>query len=464
VSYVPPAFTSLVHPFRVHELRAAYATEQLRPQQVVDLVLERIAARGEDAVWISRRPDHELRRQAAELDRIRQARGLAELPLFGVPCAVKDNIDVAGLATTAGCPAFSYQPTRNAYCVQRLVDAGAIVVGKTNMDQFATGLTGTNSPYGAPESALGGNLIAGGSSSGSAVAVAAGLVSFALGTDTAGSGRVPAAMNGIVGCKPTRGLVSTAGVVPVCRSLDCVSIFTTDAADAAAVLDVVQGRDHADAWSRPVSGNASYSSHCHSRIRLAQPTGLNFDGDGAMRTAFDLAVARAEEHASDLIPTTIAPLFEAGELLYHGPWVAERLTELEEFLAHHPHDVLPVIRERLEAGWTFSAVDTFRAWHRLKELQRWTDQLWRSADVLIMPTVPTTMTMAEATEEPVRCSTVLGRFTQFVNLLDLAALTVPTGQTTDGRPASITLIGPALSDPLLLSIAHRLAEPVGGRS
>jgi allophanate hydrolase len=439
VSNVSPTITSIVHPFRVHELRAAYATEQLRPQQVIDLVLERIAARGEDAVWISRRPDQELRRQAAELDQIRHARGLAELPLFGVPCAVKDNIDVAGLATTAGCPAFSYQPTRNAHCAQRLVDAGAIVVGKTNMDQFATGLTGTNSPYGAPESVFGGNLVAGGSSSGSAVAVAAGLVSFALGTDTAGSGRVPAAMNGIVGCKPTRGLVSTTGVVPACRSLDCVSIFTTDAADAAVVLDVV-------------------------RVRLAQPTEPNFEGDNAMRTAFDLAVARAEEHIGDLTPTTIDPLLEAGELLYHGPWIAERLTELEAFLAHHPDDVLPVTRQRLEVGWKFSAVDTFRAWHRLRELQRWTEQLWRSADVLIMPTVPTTITMAEAAAEPVRCSTVLGRFTQFVNLLDLAALTVPAGHTTDGRPASITLIGPALSEPLLLSIAYRLTEPVGGRS
>jgi allophanate hydrolase len=197
---------------------------------------------------------------------------------------------------------------------------------------------------------------------------------------------------------------------------------------------------------------------------LAQPTEPNFEGDNAMRTAFVLAVARAEEHIGDLTPTTIDPLLEAGELLYHGPWIAERLTELEAFLAHHPDDVLPVTRQRLEVGWKFSAVDTFRAWHRLRELQRWTEQLWRSADVLIMPTVPTTITMAEAAAEPVRCSTVLGRFTQFVNLLDLAALTVPAGHTTDGRPASITLIGPALSEPLLLSIAYRLTEPVGGRS
>ncbi|MGH3962760.1 MAG: amidase family protein, partial [Pseudonocardiaceae bacterium] len=287
------------HSIGVHELRAAYATEQIGPQQTVDLVLERIAARGEYAVWISRWPDGELHRRAADLDRIRRERGIAGLPLFGVPCAVKDNIDVAGLATTAACPAFSYAPDRNAGSVARLIDAGAIVIGKTNMDQFATGLTGTRSPYGACESVFGGGLISGGSSSGSAVAVAAGLVSFALGTDTAGSGRVPAAMNGIVGCKPTRGLVSAAGVVPACRSLDCVSIFTADVADAATVLGVIRGPDPRDPWSRPVSGNESFSSHCHSRVRLAVPTELNFEGDDAMRDAFNTAVARADGPAGE---------------------------------------------------------------------------------------------------------------------------------------------------------------------
>jgi allophanate hydrolase len=443
----------------VHGLRAAYAAELLRPPQVVDAVLARIAARGEDGVWISRWPDHELHRRAVELDRIRQERGIAGMPLFGVPCAVKDNIDVAGLATTAGCPAFSYRPDRNAGCVQRLIDAGAIVVGKTNMDQFATGLTGTRSPYGACHSVFGDGLIAGGSSSGSAVAVAAGLVGFALGTDTAGSGRVPAAMNGIVGCKPTRGLVSTAGVVPACRSLDCVSILTADMADAETVLGVIRGPDGRDPWSRPVSGDASKSSHPHSTVQLAQPTGLHFEGDGAMHDAFDAAVARTATHIGNLVPTTIEPLLEAGELLYHGPWVAERLAELETFFAKHPDDVLPIIRQVIEEGRRFTATDAFRAWHRLKELQHWTDQLWMRADLLIMPTVPTTFTVDEIAEEPVRRNVVLGRFTQFVNLLDLAAITVPAGQTTDGRPASVTLIGPAFCEPLLLSVATRLADP-----
>ena len=380
------------------------------------------------------------------------------MPLFGVPCAVKDNIDVAGLATTAGCPAFSYRPDHNATSVTRLIDAGAIVVGKTNMDQFATGLTGTRSPYGVCPSVLGGGLISGGSSSGSAVAVAAGLVSFALGTDTAGSGRVPAAMNGIVGCKPTRGLVSTAGVVPACRSVDCVSIFAADVADAAAVLAVVRGFDHADAWSKLVSGDASHGSHRHSQAGILIPAraDLDFEGDDAMRDAFDVAVARAAEHTGGITPITIGPLLEAGELLYQGPWVAERLAELEEFIAKHPSDILPITKQVIERGRQFDAVATFRAWHRLKELQRWTDQLWQRAQLLIMPTVPTTFTVDQIAEEPVRRNTVLGRYTQFVNLLDLAAFTVPTGRTADGRPASVTLIGPALSEPLLLSVASRL--------
>jgi allophanate hydrolase len=453
-----PAITPTDHSIRVRELQVAYATERLRPQRIIDLVLERIAARGQDAVWISRYSDHELHQRAADLDRIRRERGSAALPLFGVPCAVKDNIDVAGLATTAACPAFSYRPARNASCVQRLIDAGAIVVGKTNMDQFATGLTGTRSPYGTCPSVLGGGLISGGSSSGSAVAVAAGLVSFALGTDTAGSGRVPAAMNGIVGCKPTRGLVSTAGVVPACRSLDCVSIFTADVRDAAEVLDVTAGPDPGDPWSRLVSGNECHNTVCHSRARLAAPitAELDFEGDDAMRDAFDVAVARAGEHADSTTPITIGPLLEAGELLYHGPWVAERLAELEGFLAAHPDDVLSITRQVIEAGRQFDAVATFRAAHRLKELQRWTDQLWQRTQLLIMPTVPTTFTVDEIAQEPVRRNTVLGRYTQFVNLLDLAALTVLAGLTADGRPASVTLIGPAFSEPLLLSVGIRL--------
>jgi allophanate hydrolase len=303
---------------------------------------------------------------------------------------------------------------------------------------------------------FGGGLISGGSSSGSAVAVAAGLVSFSLGTDTAGSGRVPAAMNEIVGCKPTRGLVSAAGVVPACRSLDCVSVFTADSADAAAVLDVLTGFDAQDPWSRHAAVAEPSAPIAGVRIALPAPDELDFAGDHAMAAAFKAAGERAATLAAGTTRTTIAPLLEAGRLLYHGPWLAERLSELQEFFTGHPDDVLPITREVIEGGARFSAVDAFRAGHRVKELQRWSEELWRRADLLIMPTVPTTFTIDEIAEQPIARNAVLGRFTQFVNVLDMAAVTVPTGRTSDGRPASVTLIGPAFSDQLLLSVAADL--------
>ncbi len=422
------------------------------PHSVVDAVLTRLAARGDDGVWISLVPEAGLRARADELT----ARGPAGLPLFAVPFAVKDNIDVAGLPTTAACPAFAYSPAVDATAVRLLLDAGAIVVGKTNLDQFATGLTGARSPYGSPESVFGGDLVSGGSSSGSAVAVALGQVAFALGTDTAGSGRVPAALNGIVGLKPTRGLVSTAGVVPACRSLDCVSVFAHDLDDAAAVLAVLAAPDPADPWSRPVSGNGGQDRHFH--LRLLLPTDLDFEGDDAVATRFAEVAARATERAGGVVRIPTGPLREAGDLLYGGPWVAERLAGLETFLAEHPDDVLPVTRAVIEQGARHTAVDAFRGLHRLQELRAWTDRLWERADALLLPTVPTTFTRAEIAEEPVARNLVLGRYTQFANLLDLAAVAVPAGTTPDGRPVGVTLLGPAFSDDELIRIAGELIE------
>lgn len=429
----------------VRSLRAAYRSGALTPHDVVDEVLDRIAARGDDGVWISRSTRAELHEQASSLRSV-------DLPLYGVPFAVKDNIDVAGLPTTAACPAFAHDPAADATAVRLLREAGAIVVGKTNLDQFATGLNGGRSPYGAPESVFGGDLVSGGSSSGSAVAVAAGAVAFSLGTDTAGSGRVPAAMNGIVGLKPTRGLVSTAGVLPACRSLDCVSVFAHDLDDAADVLAVLARPDPADPWSRSalVSGERGPGPGSHSRVLVA--TGLDFEGDTAMEAAF----ATVAERAQPVGTTPVGPLQEAGDLLYTGPWVAERLAGLEAFLAEHPDDVLPVTRAVIEAGRGFSAVDAFRARHRLQELRAGCDRLWDRADALLLPTVPTTFTRAQLAEQPVARNLVLGRYTQFANLLDLAAVAVPAGTTADGRPVGVTLLGPAFSEDRLIATARRM--------
>jgi allophanate hydrolase len=460
-------------------LQAGYTTGTLRVRDVVEDVLARIARRGDDAVWIHTTPDEALHARAAELDALAPGeRG----PLHGVPVAVKDNIDVAGLPTTAACPAFAYRPPMDAGSVARLRAAGALVVGKTNLDQFATGLNGTRSPYGAPESVFGGDLISGGSSSGSAVAVAAGLVPLALGTDTAGSGRVPAAMNGIVGLKPTRGLVGTSGVVPACRSLDCVSIFAQDVADAATALDVLAGPDADDPWSRP-----SRPLPVPEQFTVALPGDLDVDafaGDAAMAAAFAAVAQRVAARAGSTITTTTGPLLEAGDLLYTGPWVAERLAGLADFLAEHPGDVHPVVRAVVERGAGVTGVETFRARHRLQELRAWAARLFTRADVLLLPTVPTTFTRAELAADPLARNLVLGRFTQATNLLDLAALALPAGTTADGpgptspslrsprptspslrsprptspslrspRPLGVTLVGPAFSEARLLAAA-----------
>ncbi|WP_300007830.1 allophanate hydrolase [Pseudonocardia sp.] len=435
-------------PFGVRSLHAAYRAGALTPHQVVDEVLAR-TARTDDAVWISVFPAADLHARADEL----AACGSDGLPLYGVPFAVKNNIDVAGLPTTAACPAFAYSPAIDATSVRLLREAGAIVVGTTNLDQFATGLTGSRSPYGAGESAFGRDLISGGSSSGSAVAVASGQVAFALGTDTAGSGRVPAAMNGIVGLKPTRGLVSTAGVVPACRSLDCVSVFATSLDDAADVLAVLAVPDPADPWSRPATAQQCSHAAEHSRVALAGE--LDFEDDGTYAAAF-ARVAADVRARTGTVDVSIGPLLEAGDLLYTGPWVAERLAGLEAFLASHPDDVLPVTRAVIERGADFSAVDAFRARHRLQELRAWCDRLWDRADVLLLPTVPTTFTRAQIAEQPVARNLVLGRYTQFANLLDLAAVAVPAGTCADGRPFGVTLLGPAFSEDRLLSAAHQL--------
>jgi allophanate hydrolase len=404
---------------------------------IVESILAQLARRGDDGVWISTVGRDDLLRRAAELD------AAGPLPLRGVPFAVKDNIDVAGLPTTAGCPDFAYRPERTAPVVRRLLDAGALLIGKTNLDQFATGLTGARSPYGAPESVYGGGLIAGGSSSGSAVAVAAGTVAFALGTDTAGSGRVPAALNGIVGVKPTRGLLSTEGVVPACRSLDCVSIFAPDVATATAVTRVLRPRPapHSPVIAAP---------------RIGVPRSLEFFGDAGQEKAYAAGIARL-----DTVPVDIEPLYEAGDLLYRGPWVAERLADLEDFLRDHPDSVLPITRRIIESGAAYSAVDLWRAQHRLAELATMTARLWDRIDVLVVPTIGTTYTYAEIAADPIGRNLNLGRYTQFANLLDMAAVTVPNGFTADGRPASLTLLGPAHSDDTLALLAASLDdEPV----
>ncbi|MBY8871327.1 allophanate hydrolase [Micromonospora sp. PLK6-60] len=437
----------------VSALRSAYREGSRTPVDQAERVLDGLAGRAGPPVWISTVPADRLRERARWLTR----HGDPTLPLYGIPFAVKDNIDVAGMVTTAGCPDFGYQAAEDAPVVRRLLDAGALLVGKTNLDQFATGLTGARSPYGSCQSVFGGGLISGGSSSGSAVAVAAGQVSFALGTDTAGSGRVPAALNGIVGLKPTRGLLSTAGVVPACRSLDCVSVFATEVADAVDVLHAARGVSAADPWGRPLPAER-VAARIPGTLRLGVPRAedLDFFGDTGQQDRFEAGVQLLRTLVGSARPVPLAAFFAAGDLLYRGPWVAERLVALDGFLQSRPESVLAVTRAVLATGRRYDAVDAFRGRHRLRELRAQVDRLWQDVDVLVVPTVGTTFTLDEIAEDPIGRNLMLGRYTQFANLLDLAAMTVPNGFTAAGRPASLTLLGPPFSDTTLARLAAAL--------
>ncbi len=443
----------------LRSLRAAYASEELTPLRVVDAVYDRIEARGEDRVWIHLIPRSEAKAAArAAMNRMEAGE---ELPLLGVPFAIKDNLDVAGLPTTAGCPEFTYTPAETAFAVQRLLDAGAILIGKTNLDQFATGLVGTRSPYGAPSCVFHPDYISGGSSSGSAVAVAAGLVSFALGTDTAGSGRVPAAFNNIVGWKPTRGLVSTRGLVPACRSLDCVSVFSLTANDTLAIMDVVAAYDAEDPFSRkqPEKDAALPGS-----FRFGVPTEdqWEFFGDHAAEELYRKALARLEEIGGSRVEIDYAPFEAAAQLLYHGPWVAERLAAVKSFREKHPGALHPVTEVIVAGGDRFSAVDTFEASYALEAFRRQAAGEWEKMDLLALPTTGTIYTHAQLETEPIQLNTNLGRYTNFVNLLDLSGIALPAGFRSNGLPFGISLFAPAFSDRALCRLGAIWQTTLGG--
>jgi allophanate hydrolase len=436
----------------IDDLTQAYRAATTTPSDVIDDVLGRIADRGDDGTWISVAERSELLLRAKQLEAHPDPAGL---PLYGIPFGVKDSIDVAGVPTTLACPDYASVPDRTAPVVQRLQDAGAIYVGKTNLDQFATGLNGTRTPYALPRSVFGGGLISGGSSSGSALAVAGGVVPFAVATDTAGSGRVPPALNGIVGLKPSRGLISTVGLVPACRSLDCISLMARTVPDIDRVLDVVAATDDRDPYSR--SRIREVPDLAALRIGLPDVGELEFFGDQTMRDAHLAARSRIGLQFSRVVTAPFGPFLAAGELLYQGPWVAERLTEFGDFLADHPDSVLPVIRSIMQGGARYSAVDVFAAQHRLGELQAQVRRLWRDMDVLVLPAIGTTFTVEQVLADPIATNTMLGHYTHFGNLLDLCGAVVPAGLTLDGRPAALMVLGPALSDDRVLAVAGALS-------
>ena len=409
------------------------------------------------SVWIERLSDAMVLAYATAVDD-RVAAG-ETLPLAGAPFAIKDNIDLAGATTTAACPAFAYRPETTATVVARLIAAGAIPIGKTNLDQFATGLVGARSPYGACAAVYNRDYVSGGSSSGSAVAVAAGLVAFALGTDTAGSGRVPAAFNHLIGLKPTKGRWSTAGLVPACRTLDCVTVLTSTSRDAAAIDAVVAGFDAADSYSREApSGAADTGSAATFRFALPLDGQLEWFGDTAAERLFQAAVDRVCAMGGVPVRVDIAPLRAAADLLYQGAWVAERTAAVEPLLRDRPTTIHPVVRGILQGGLALSAVDAFNAEYRRSAYQRQAEAIWATADILLLPTTPTTYRLREVMAEPLGLNANLGLYTNFVNLLDMAAIALPAGFRDNATGFGVTLIGPAWSDRQLLDYARRYEE------
>ncbi|MCJ2016238.1 allophanate hydrolase [Methylobacterium sp. E-065] len=449
-----------VPPFpTIPALHAAYATGQ-DPRTVVAEAYRRLAAVDDPGIFLALVPEAEAQAAAAALPFFDPV----SMPLWGVPFAVKDNIDVAGLPTTAACPDFAYTPTETAPAVARLLAAGAILIGKTNLDQFATGLVGVRTPYPAPRNAIDPAYVPGGSSSGSAVAVAHGIVTFALGTDTAGSGRVPAALNNIVGLKPSLGAVSSRGMLPACRTLDTLSVFAGTVADADAAFRAMLGFDGADPWSRALPVPPAPAG-LPPGLRLGAPDAANlrFCGDGLSEAAFAAAIADLETLAGAAALVDFAPMFAVAALLYDGPWVAERYAAIRPIMEMRPEILHPTTRAVIAAAGRYSAADAFAGLYRLAELRRDIDAIWDRVDVLAVPTYPRPQTCADLVADAIGPNSELGTYTNFVNLLDWCALAVPGRPRADGFPSGITLLAPRGSDGLLAALGARLHAASAGR-
>jgi allophanate hydrolase len=451
---------SLNPQLNIQALRRQYVTGSIDPTQVLRSIYARITEYDDPAVWIYLAPLAEL------IARLPALVDLPDLPLWGIPFAIKDNIDWAGVPTTAGCPAYSYTPTKSATVVAKLCAAGAIPIGKTNMDQFATGLVGTRSPYGICRNPFDDRYIPGGSSSGSGVAVATGMVSFALGTDTAGSGRVPAAFTNIVGLKPTKGYISTQGVVPAVRTLDCVSIFAVNCSDTATVLEVAGGYDAGDPFARhQVSANLSGGDQRDfDSLRLGIPADqyLQFFGNQDAEKLYHVGLQRLVDLGCQLVTIDFQPFADTAQMLYGGPWVAERLAILQDFLTDHSPEhfleVDPTVYQIISGGDRYDAVAVFKAIYRLAELRQQADVQWQQMDILVVPTTGTIYSIAEVQASPFQLNSNLGLYTNFVNLLDLSAISIPNGFQQDGLPTGLSLIATAWQETLLCQLGAVMQE------
>jgi allophanate hydrolase len=441
----------------VAEILDAYRTGAIKPEDIVARSFARIHAHNDPAIFITLREEAEVLADARALARS----GDKALPLYGIPVAIKDNIDVKGLPTTAACPAYLYRPNNDAACVARLREAGAIILGKTNLDQLATGLVGVRTPYGIGRNLFDPKLVPGGSSTGSALAVAAGFAPLALGTDTAGSGRVPAGFNNIVGLKPSRNVISTVGVVPACRTLDCVSVFALTVDDATAALRVTGGSSTSEIASGertiPAVGPMPHG------LKLGVPLKgqLLFFGDSVSAAAYEAALARLSGLGAAIVEVDIEPFYATARLLYEGPWIAERYLTVRDLIASSPESLHPVTRQIILAGARGTAAETFAALYRLEGLQRMRDQTFRMIDAMVLPTTPTIYTIDQVLADPIGLNSRLGTYTNFVNLLDMCGLAVPAAMRHDGVPFGVTLLAPAGADTALAAIGREFHAATG---
>ncbi len=435
-----------------------YHSGVITPKNYIDNLLKVIRKNineSIDSAWISIATDDNIASQLRNLESLAKEKAITDLPLYGIPFAIKDNIDALGWKTTVACPDFMFEPNKNATVVKKLLDAGAILIGKTNLDQFATGLVGTRSPYGIVPNTFNPKFVSGGSSSGSASVVARGLVCFSLGTDTAGSGRIPAAFNNIVGTKPTPGLVSTEGVFPACKSIDCVSIMTLTAADADIVLNVAKSTEHDKALETQFHPRSTPISNFINPIRIGIPISCQFLDNGQYQEAFTKALQIAKGLNVEFVPVDIDSFVKAGKLLYDGPWVSERFAVTEDFLNSNPNAFDTSVRQIILSGAPYSAAQGFRAIYQLKELEIETKKSWSKCDVILVPSAPNHPTIEDLKNHPIVKNSELGMYTNFVNLLRLCAIAVPSGFTKTGLPFGITLIAQEGSDNALLKLASQ---------
>ncbi|MFK7752576.1 MAG: allophanate hydrolase [Sedimentitalea sp.] len=435
-------------PFTLTALRQAYAAGT-SPVEVVDEIFTRLASVNDPGIFIHLRSRDDLRAEAEALGAFDPSQ-----PLWGIPFAAKDNIDVAGIETTAACPAYAYTPEADAFVIANLRAAGALMIGKTNLDQFATGLVGVRTPYGAPLNSVDPEIVPGGSSGGSGVIVGHGIATFSLGTDTAGSGRVPAALNNIVGLKPTLGALSASGVVPACRSIETVSIFALTVDDAYDAFAVARGFDPTDAYSKPLVHAPMVTPVKPLRVGVPDAASIEFCGDAVQQAAFDRDVALLKAAGAEIVYIDFEPLYAVARMLYEGAWVAERYTVIDELLASDPDAIHPVTRQIVMHAETMSAADAFRGMYRLADLKRATEPMLADLDMLCVPTIPTFYSVADLEADPVTPNSNNGTYTNFVNLLDMCGIAVPTAPRSDGRPGSVTLLARAGQDALVAAVAR----------